>query len=132
MLIIVEMKLKKEIYSDLVGFKNNLKRVIDVAVKRWDSGYLLIRDRSGMQLINQNMEHRDSEPYGHIHSINHISYAKSLVEDAESNTVPRDRSIRHLQDLKRITSDRRLRKELEQLINVKIDKAKSCDYYNIQ
>lgn len=103
-----------------------------VAVKRWDSGYLLIRDRSGMQLINQNMEHRSSEPYGHIHSIDHISYAKQLVEDAESNTVPRDRSIKHLQDLKRIISDRRLRKEIQQLIEVKIDKAKSCNYYNIQ
>ena len=120
MLIIVKMMSKKEICLDLIGFKNNLKRVMIVAVKRWDSGYLLIRDRSGMQLINQNMEHRDNEPYGHIHSIKHISYAKSLVEDAESNTVPRDRSIKHLQDLKRITSDRRLRKELEHLINVKL------------
>lgn len=101
-------------------------------VKVWDSNYILIRDRSGMQLINQSMEHSDKPPYGHTHGIQHISYAKSLVADAESNCVPRDRSIEHLQDLKRIIADRKLRQEIQQLIDVKIDKAKSSDYYNTQ
>ena len=103
-----------------------------LAVKTYSSGYELIRDRSGMQLINTDMQHSENAPFGHTHHIHTINYADKLVADADSKKLPRDRSIEHLQDLKRIVADKKLRYEIEELIQVKIDRQKSADYVNWQ
>jgi hypothetical protein len=100
-----------------------------LVIKRWDK-YILVRDRSGMQLINTSMQHSDTAPYGHIHSIDEISYAKRLVDAAERHTVPRKRCIEFLEDLRMITSDRSLRKEIDEVIQAKIDRKQSKEYVN--
>lgn len=102
-----------------------------MVIESWGK-YKLVHDHSGMQLINTNMEHKNKEPYGHIHGIKRISYAKKLVKVAKRKKVPHDLRIEFLEDLKRIVKDRRKRKKIEQLLLAKIDKAKSADYVNWQ
>jgi len=83
-----------------------------------------------MQLINQSMEHSDSYPFGHVHSLQSISYAKRIVNAVERNCVPRERCIEFLENMERVTADGSLRNEIAELVRVRKRKGPPDSYDN--
>ena len=90
-------------------------------------GEYKIYDGRGMAIVhNSNLDFEN----GHTHVYN-VGYAKHLISIARRKIIPRYKDLRFLESLRRITENKKIRREIAELIEVKKDK-NNQEYINVQ